>query len=168
MSDDEACRLVIEPLGPKHNRPAFRSGNEALDYYIKKQAKVDVKRRISRVFVATTKEQSSCILGYYTLSSLSINLSELPPKLSKKLPKHPVPAALIGRLAVSIQAQGTGIGKMLLANAVRRTQSISEDIAIYTMVVDAIDEQAEGFYKKFGFIELQNDGRRLFLPLKSF
>ena len=53
-------------------------------------------------------------------------------------------------------------------DAIKRTLSVSEQIAIYAVVVDAIDEQALGFYAKYGFARLAADNRRLFLPLKSF
>ena len=107
-------------------------------------------------------------MGFYTLSSLSIELEQLPQKLAKKLPKHPVPAALIGRLAVTHTAQGCGIGKMLLVDAIKRTLSVSDNIAIYAMVVDAINDNARGFYEQFGFARLSDNSSRLFLPLKSF
>ena len=128
----------------------------------------DIKRRISQVFVAITPESPSTVVGYYTLSTLSIELMQLPEEVTRKLPRHPIPAALIGRLAVSEQAQGFGVGKMLLMDAIKRTLGVSNDIAIYAMVVDAIDQQAERFYQQFGFSLLSSRSRRLFLPLKSF
>ncbi len=159
--------LVIQPLNPTHGRTGFQCGVEALDRYLKKQAKQDIKRRISRVFVATKPDNPKTVIGYYTLSTLSIELNQLPEKLVRKLPKHPVPAALIGRLAVSNAAQGQGVGKMLLADAIKRTLVVSDQIAIYAMVVDAINDSAKGFYKQFGFTHLSDDSLRLFLPLKS-
>jgi ribosomal protein S18 acetylase RimI-like enzyme len=159
--------LVIEPLNHTHDRAGFRCGVEALDRYLKKQAKQDIKRRISRVFVAIKPENPKVVIGYYTLSTLSIELNHLPEKLARKLPKHPVPAALIGRLAVSKAAQGQGVGKLLLANAIKRTLAVSDQIAIYAMVVDAINDHATGFYEQFGFTRLSDDSPRLFLPLKS-
>ena len=159
--------LVIEPLDLTYDRSGFRCGVEALDRYLKKQAKQDIKRRISRVFVATKPDNPKTVIGYYTLSTLSIELNQLPEKLARKLPKHPVPAALIGRLAVSNAAQGQGVGKMLLADAIKRTLAVSDQIAIYTMVVDAINDNARGFYEQFGFTRLSDDSPRLFLPLKS-
>ncbi len=91
----------------------------------------------------------------------------MPARLVRKLPKHPIPAALLGRLAVSKNAQRHGIGKMLLADAVHRTMSISDQIAIYAMVVDAVNKKAKDFYEQFGFAQLSNNSSRLFLPLKS-
>ncbi len=166
--------LVIEPLNRHHNRAAFFCGIESLDRYLKRQANQDMKRRVSRVFVVRGRQDNTRVLGYYALSALSIDLSVLPEEFAKKLPKHPIPAALIalialiGRLAVDISARREGIGKMLLSNAVKRTLAVSNDIAIYALVVDAINEEAESFYMQYGFAHLTSEGNRLFLPLKSF
>ena len=159
--------LVIAPLNAAHDRAGFHCNIEALDQYIHKQAGQDIRRRISRIFVAVLPDNPK-MMGYYSLSTLSIELSQLPGKLAGKLPKHPVPAALIGRLAVSKNARGCGIGKMLLVDAIKRTLSISDQIAIYAMVVDAINDNAKGFYEQFGFTRLSDDSPKLFLPLKSF
>ena len=160
--------LVIEQLNAAHDRAGFHCNIEALDKYIHKQAGQDIKRRISRVFVASLLDSPKIIAGYYSLSTLSIKLSQLPEKLAQKLPKHPIPAALIGRLAVSKNVQGYGIGKILLADAIKRTLSVSDQIAIYAMVVDAIDNNAKGFYERFGFASVSDNSSRWFLPLKSF
>ncbi len=159
--------LVIAPLTKAHDRADFHCGVEPLDLYIQKQAGQDIRRRISRVFVATLRDGSKKVLGYYSLSSLAVDLSQLPNKFARKLPKHPIPAALIGRLAVNKAAQGNGVGKMLPADAIKRTLSVSENIAIYALVVDAINDNAKRFYEQFGFTRLSDDSLRLFLPLKS-
>ena len=161
-----ADHFVINPLSPSQDRAGFHSGVESLDRYLKKQARQDIKRRISRVFVATRIENPKKVVGYYTLSSLSIELYQLPAELVRKLPRHPVPAALIGRLAVQQTDQGQGIGKMLLVDVFKRTLSISDQIAIYAMVVDAINHEAKGFYKQFGFTPLRDNRLRLFMPLR--
>ena len=159
--------LIIEPLRRHHNRDAFGCGIESLDAYLRRQATQDVKRRISRVFIARYSEDPATIVGYYTLSSLSIDLSALPDETAKKLPRHPIPGALIRRLAVDASAQRQGIGKMLLSNAIVRTLAVSDDIAIYALVVDAFNQDAESFYKHYGFSRLADTANRLFLPLKS-
>jgi len=161
-------RLIIEPLGHHHNRNAFTCGIESLDAYLRRQATQNVKRRISRVFIARYPDDPARIVGFYTLSSLSIDLSALPDQTAKKLPRHPIPAALIGRLAVDASAQRKGIGKMLLSNAIRRTLLVSNDIAIYAMVVDAINQDAESFYLRYGFSRLAHTRNRFFLALKCF
>ena len=160
-------KLVIESLNTGHDRQGFYCGVEVLDHYFKKQARQNIKRRISRVFVATTGDNPGKMLGYYTLSALSIELNTLPEKLARKLPKHPIPAALIGRLAVSQTVQKHGIGKLLLADGIKRTLAVSDQIAVYALIVDAIDESAKEFYRQFGFRRLSDDSPRLFLPLKT-
>ncbi len=159
--------LVIEPLERKHNRKAFSCGIDVLDHYFQHQASQDTKRWIARIFVIRPESSEEKVLGYYTLSALSVDLADLPPDLSKKLPKHPIPAALIGRLAVSSKFQGTGIGKILLADAIQRTLAVSDEIAVYAMVVDALNTEAEAFYQSFGFVMFGKGSNRLFLPLKS-
>jgi len=128
-----------------------------------------IKTGNSHLFKAMCQIKSRLIhiMGYYTLSTLSIELSQLPQVHARKLPRHPVPAALLGRLAVNQAAQSHGVGKMLLVDAIKRTLAVSDEIAIYAMVVDAIDERALHFYEQFGFSLLSSGNLRLFLPLKS-
>ncbi len=159
--------LVIEPLGEHHDRAAFSCGAPELDRYFKRQAGQDIRRRIARVFVAARATAPERTLGFYTLSALSIAAEELPRNIAKKLPKHPIPAALIGRLAVDEAVQGTGIGKMLLTDAIHRTLAASEEIAVFAMVVDARDRGARRFYEGFGFTPFPETPTRLFLPLSS-
>jgi GNAT superfamily N-acetyltransferase len=158
--------LIIEPLATHHDRKQFDCGEPSLDRYIRQQANQDTRRRISRVFVATNGD-SGPLLGYYTLSALSIHLNDLPPNVAAKLPKHPIPAALVGRLAVAKEAQGDGVGKLLLADAVKRTLAAGEEIAIHALVVDALNDRAAQFYQRFGFTPLESNTTRLYLPLKS-
>jgi len=162
MTPDDA--LIIEPLNKQHDRAIFSCGTLELDRYLKRQASQDVRRRITRVFICKTKN-SNAVIGFYTLSAISLDLSSLPKHLAHKLPHHPVPAALIGRLAVDQLTQGQGIGRMLLTDAYKRTISASEQIAVYALTVDAMDQNALQFYEAFGFAAFQDQPMRLFLPL---
>ena len=159
--------LVIEAISSSHDRKNFSCGTPTLDNYIRQQARQDIKRRISRVFVARSHDHPRTILGYYTLSSLSIDLGAIPVEIARKLPGHPIPAALLGRLAVDENARGTGVGKMLLMDAITRTLTVSSEIAIYAMFVDTVDAETGAFYRQYGFLPLSRDSQRLFLPLKS-
>ncbi len=159
--------LLISALNSNHDRPSFHCGVASLDDYLHTQASQDVKRRISRVFVATMAANPHIVVGYYTLSALSIELDQLPNTLARKLPRHPIPAALLGRLAVDQQVRSHGVGRMLLVNAIQRTLAVGDEIAIYAIVVDALDERAQSFYEQFGFSLLGSGSHRMFLPLKS-
>ena len=152
----------FEPLNPKHNRDAFSSGVEALDRYFRTQAGQDMRRRIASCFVLTAP--SGFVAGYYTLSASSIALADLPEALSKKLPRYPaVPATLMGRLAVDQKYRGRGLGELLLFDAFSRT--LRSEVASYAFAVDAKDETAIAFYRRYRFIRLGSAGRRLFLPV---
>ncbi|RKT47700.1 GNAT family N-acetyltransferase [Thiocapsa rosea] len=156
--------LVVEPLGPEHERAVFSCGEAVLDQYLKQRAGQDVRRRIARVFVCTGSDPRT-ILGFYTLSALSVDVGLLPRTLARRLPKQPVPAALLGRLAVSRDAHGQGIGRLLLADAVKRAMSAGATIGIHALVVDAKADRAKGFYERFGLNVLPDRPERLFLPL---
>jgi predicted N-acetyltransferase YhbS len=117
-------------------------------------------------FVATAEETTSEILGYYTLSAVSIVRSDLPPEFLGKLPRYrELPATLLGRLAVATAFQGGRIGARLLASAMARALNASGEVASFALVVDPKDEGAAGFYRRFGFRPLAS--ARLFLPMKE-
>ena len=162
MTDPDA--LVIEPLARRHERARFSCGLPELDRYLERQAGQDVRRRIARVFVCTAGD-TDAVLGFYTLSALAVDLASLPAGLSRKLPRHPVPCALIGRLAVDRPAQGRGLGRLLLADALKRVVAAGETVAMHALIVDAANDSAKRFYERFGFSPLTDHPLRLFLPL---
>ena len=157
-------RLVVEPLGRRHDRKSFSCGLPELDRYLARQAGQDTRRRIARVFVCTAND-ADAVLGFYTLSALSIDLSSLPEDLSRKLPRHSVPCVLLGRLAVDGSMRGQGVGRLLLADAVKRVTIAGETVAMHAIIVDAANEDAKRFYEWFGFAPFHDAPMRLFLPL---
>ena len=159
--------LVIEPLGSHHNRAQFSRNEPALDTYLQHQASQDVRRRVAQVFVAVG-DSPERIAGYYSLSAASFDKAELPIELAKRLPRYPVPAAVLGRLAVDHRYQGRRIGESLLLDAARRVLRASAALAVYAIVVDAKNERARSFYERYGFRSFPNTRRRLFLTLETF
>ncbi len=160
-----AASILIEPLGSHHDRSVFTCGNEALDKYIREQAGQDIRRATARVFVAVMAESPDRVLGFFTLSAATVIPTDLPAALEKRMPKHAVPAALIGRLAVDKSAQGKGLGGVLIADAVKKTRLAAETVAMAVIVVDPIDDAAQAFYSAFGFQSLQGPQRRMFMAL---
>ena len=156
----------IEALARHHNRARFQCGSDALDRYIREQASQDARRNVSRVFVAIPADLEE-IAAFYTLSAGSVERESLPEGLMKRLPRYPVPVALLGRLGVDRRWSGQGLGSALLIDALRRVRLASDTLAVYAVVVDAKDERAHAFYKHFDFIELPDSPRRLFLPFPT-
>ena len=158
---------ISEPLNSTHKKSNFSCGKEMLDVYIHKQANQDVKRKLSACFVINEKE-TNLIKGYYTLSNNSIPSKFVPNKIQKKLPRsyESIPTTLLGRLAIDNRFQGQGIGKLILIDALKRSYEISKTIGSFAVIVDPIDQDAEKFYEKYGFIKLPDSGK-MFLQMKT-
>ena len=101
------------------------------------------------------------------LSAGSVSCSDLPTALARKLPRYPVPAALIGRLAVDETFRGKGLGSILLADACQKVVQASAVLAVAGIIVDAKDESAIAFYQHFGFLPLPGQQNRLLLPVTA-
>jgi ribosomal protein S18 acetylase RimI-like enzyme len=147
---------------------SFRCGQAPLDEYVGRYASQDVRRNVARVFIATPEPDPRRLAGYFTLSAGSVSCSELPESLAKKLPRYPVPVALIGRLAVDAAFQGKGLGSILLVDACRKVAHASTTLAVAGLVVDAKDAAAAAFYRHFGFLPLPGQPARLVLPAGAF
>ena len=153
---------AIEPLG-KHDRAAFSCGVASLDDWFRLRAGQDEKRNVARVFVAT--DDQGGIVGFYSLSSFTLTIADLPPDYAKRLPRYDaIPAALIGRLARDEKVRGKGIGELLLADAIRRVIGAARSLAVFAIVVEATDEKAAAFYRDFGFVPFPSRPLRLFMP----
>jgi GNAT superfamily N-acetyltransferase len=153
--------LRFEPLSARHDRAPFTCGIGVLDEWFRKRASQDQRRRVAQVFVAVDADG---IVGFYSLSMFTLSLETLPAKLARKLPRYEaIPSALIGRLARHERVKGTGMGDLLVADAVRRVLGAAESVAAYSIVVDAKDERGRSFYQAHGFIPLPSRPNRLFL-----
>lgn len=157
--------IRIEPLGEIHDRAAFSCGKEPLDRYLRQQATQDIRRGVASVFVAVAPERPERILGFFTLSAASIVPSDLPAETAKRLPRHPIPAALIGRLAVDRSVARRGLGGILLADAIEKARTAAATVAMAAVAVDPIDDEARSFYTAFGFRSLEGPQHRMFLAL---
>jgi ribosomal protein S18 acetylase RimI-like enzyme len=165
---DDLTRLNIEPLADNHDRSGFFSGSVELDRYLSSQIGQDVRKKVACAYVLVCVDLPTQILGFYTLSSTVIALDDLPPSISKRLPRYPaVPATLLGRLAVSKNHQGRGYGRYLLLDAMAVAYEQSSKVASAALVVSAKDESAQRFYQQYGFIGFSDDRSRLFLPMKT-
>lgn len=159
---------AIELLSEEHDRAGFASGLESVDRYLRETARGHLAKGVSvtRVIVGAEAVPPKPILGYFTLSTIVVEATAWP-GAPKSLPRQPISAVLLGRLAVSKEAQGKGIGSMLVAvarqlagEAILRTGGLG-------MVVDAANEELVDYYARFGFRRVSPTGMRLFLPATS-
>ena len=157
--------FITVPLDSAHKKENFNCGKGLLDAYLHKQAKQDVKRRLSACFILPDENE---IKGYYTLSTAAVDRRLLPQEIIKKLPPScsDLPAILLGRLAVSKNYQGRGLGEFMLMDALKRSYFISMQVGSMAVIVDPLDEEAVKFYEKYDFISLPDSGK-MFLPMAT-
>lgn len=154
-------RLIIERLSSLHERDEFDCGVAELNVYLQKYASQHQRKGVGRTYVAT-ETGAARVLGYYTISASAVAFDAVP----ENLPRHPIPVALIGRLAVDSVARGHRLGETLLIHALGSAQRVAEIAGVYAVVVDALDKQAKSFYLKYGFKELADDQLHLYLPMR--
>ncbi len=117
MTEDVPEGLVsfeFVPLTKAHDRAAFDCGVPSLNSYLQRSARQNQDRDIGRTCVALEPGQVR-VWGYYTLSSASTEFEEYPENAG--LPRYPIPAVLLARLAVDKQRHGQGLGRELLIHA---------------------------------------------------
>jgi predicted GNAT family N-acyltransferase len=160
-------RYRFEPLGADHDRADFSSGVEALDRYFRQQAGQDQRRGLAVPHVLIDSA-AGAVVGYYTLSALSILAESLPEDMARELPRYQaLPAILLGRLAVDQRYRGQGLGELLLMDALHRSLDISQRLGSMAVVVDAKDDAARAFYERYGFLRFLDHEYRLFLPMTT-
>ncbi|MFO0956431.1 MAG: GNAT family N-acetyltransferase [Isosphaeraceae bacterium] len=157
---------TIEPFGKQHDRAAFSCGRPPLDEFLRGHVSRYEKRKLGKTFVAVPPGQPQ-VIGFYTLAAGAVAFEHLPPGASRKLPKHPVPVVLLARLAVDQSAQGRGLGEGLLLDALQRSLALSAGLGVYAVEVDALDDVAAAFYRKYGFTALLDNPLHLYLPIAT-
>lgn len=160
----KARSVGIVRLAKGHRKEAFDCGIEDLNEYLHRYAGQNARNGVSITYLAVD-EESEDVLGFYSISSGEVAYSDLPEAEAGKLPRYPIPVVRIGRLATSLSARGLGIGKLLLIDALNKALSLSKEIGIRAVEVDAKTLEAKAFYSQYGFIELEDDERHLYLSL---
>lgn len=163
MADDQ---YRFEMLGPQHNRVAFRCANHEITHYFRRYALANSESRIAAAWVLQDTRENR-VAGFYTLSAASVSAVSLPPVYAERLPRYPVPVALLGRMGVDKRYERRGLGSRLVVDALLRVYRQST-LAVYAMVVDPKDDVRDFYTRKFGFVSLANDDSQLILPLETF
>lgn len=161
-------KFEIHSLDSSFDRERFDCGDDLLNKFFKSHARQNQDKNISRTFVAIeANDKTKRVIGFYSQSMAQVDISSFPAELIKKLPKHPVPSARIGRLATDISVRGQGLGKILLIDALKRIKLVSTEIGVYAVIVDAKNLAAKDFYLKLGFTSLSENSMTLFYPTAS-
>ena len=134
--------LSVEPFDPaRHKRGDFVSGVASIDNYLKLTAKKLASAHAAAIFVIV--DEAGDVIGFYALSAISIDASETSAEKNSKLFTRfaAVPATLLSMLGVDQKWQGQGLGKMLLADAMRRSLAASREVGSFCVVLDVLEDE---------------------------
>ncbi len=153
--------VILDKL--KHNRKDFDCGNDTLNNYLRLIANQQSLKDNSRTYVIEHDNKREQILGFYTLTMISINLTHFPLNIQKKH-KYNNSVALLARLAVDKKYVDKGIGSWLLVDALKKLLNASDTIGFPLVVVDAKDGVSD-FYIQFGFKPFTDTPNKLFISI---
>ncbi|MBQ0050457.1 MAG: GNAT family N-acetyltransferase [Treponema sp.] len=140
--------VSIKEIPSKSFLKKFDCEIEALNEFLSRYALKNNELGIGKTFVAL--DEKNQIAGYFTLATAQVAYEEIPENFKGKLPKYPIPALRIARLAVSKDFKGTGVGKWLLAQAFIKVIQVADVTGLYFIIVDA-KETSKTFYEHYGF-----------------
>ena len=155
--------LAPVPLAFEHELDDFDSGETQLDEWPRRRAGGNQAEGGSRVYVAC---EGLRVVGYYALAAGSISQETAPGGFRRNMP-DPVPAVILGRLAVARRWQGRGVGRSLMRDAGLRVLRAADTIGVRGMVVHALSESARAFYLALGFKESPGQPWTLTITLKE-
>jgi len=153
-----------------HDRNTFDCGKPELNDFIRTKASKHMAAGVSKTLLLPAAnpllDGKYPICAFYTIAASTISRETLP---TNRLPHYPVPVFLLAQLAVNVDYQGQGLGKITLVNALSNLCNVYQHMRAYAIIVDCIDEEAGSFYSKYSFEELCNhNGRaRMYLPMKT-
>jgi GNAT superfamily N-acetyltransferase len=153
----------IRRLQETDDRSRFDCGVSSLNDWLRNMANQHQKKNFSRTYVAILPEAPRNVIGYYALAATSVETDAMP---GKRLPRS-VSAVLLARLAVDANYRGRGLGEHLLAHALDTVLTAARSVGVQCVVVDAVDDSAARFYRKYGFLPFTDVPRRLFLPVAT-
>lgn len=156
-----------EALSRRHDRANFDCGVPELNEYLRRYARQNHESGGAKTFVAVVPETSAAVLAYYTISPGAIAFAKTPAAVTKHLGRYEVPVFRLGRLAVSRDIQGRGLGADLLLAAGERALAVAREVGGVGLVIDAKDDRAAKWYERFGALQLLDDPLKLVLPLDT-
>jgi GNAT superfamily N-acetyltransferase len=150
-----------EPLLAAHNVDGFRCGVDSLDGWPRRRALANQERHFSQVFVIA--DGGHQVAAYYALSTGAVSRAFVPASLRRNAP-DPIPALVIGRLAVDSERQGEGLARILVRDALTRCLRARRDIAFAAVLVTSADARARSFWERWQFRPLPGDPSAMWLP----
>ena len=146
--------VSVKDIQPKSKLKCLNCEVDELNEFLTRYANKNDELGIGKTFVAL--DENDKIVGYFTLATAQVVYQESPNEYRGKLPKYPIPALRIARLAVDKELKEKGIGKWLLAQAFVKIIQVADVTGIYFIIVDA-KETSQSFYEHYGFIKFNDE-----------
>lgn len=143
---------LLDPA--RHDRSQFDSGEPALDDWLRRYAGQNRRRDIAATWVIATPDDR--VVAYASLAMTAIDGSAAPRAVAKQAP-DPVPALLLGRLAVDQEFAALGIGTALVAYVLATAIELNAKAACRAVVVAALDVRPHAWWERLGFHPLHPD-----------
>lgn len=156
-----------EPIARQHDRDSFDCGDAALNAFLRLHARKSHEQGGAKTFLAVAEADGSNVLGFYSVSPASLAYARTPETVRRGLARHKVPAFRLARLAVTLPAQGHGLGGLLLLAAGRRCLLAATEVGGVALLIDAKHERAAAWYRAYGAIPLQDAPLTLLLPFAT-
>ncbi|MCC6236749.1 MAG: GNAT family N-acetyltransferase [Dehalococcoidia bacterium] len=153
----------IEPVGRGHDRSRFDCGDAELNNYLRRYARQNHESGGARTFVAVVPDDPGRPLGYYTVAPTAVEASRVPVEYIRRRGQYPVPLYLLARLAVDTTVQGQGLGADLLFDAGARAFRAASEMGGTGLLIEAKNERAAAWYRRFGAGPLLDDPLALVL-----
>jgi predicted N-acetyltransferase YhbS len=148
-SDTGLSRPVL--LSAAHDTSRFDCGKVSLSDFLQRFALENQKSGKSRTYAAARGDH---VVAYYSLAPAGVAPLD-------------VPVILLARLAVDAREQGAGLGCHMLLDALRRAVEGAEVVGGRAVLVHAKDDDARGFYERFGFERSPTDDLHLLMLIKD-
>lgn len=152
-----------ELLTTSHDVDGFDCGNESLNDWLERRAPRNQREGSSRTWVVTDGTRA---VAFYASATAVMARSEATSRAARNQP-DPLPAMLLGRLAVDRHHQGKGLAAALLKHFLLKALEVAELTGLRVALVHAKDSQAAAFYRHYGFEPSPVDNLTLMLLIKD-
>jgi len=146
------------PLTDEDDRDSFNCGRDSLNAWFRRHAWHNQESGATRTTVVCDSD-SGAIAGFVGLTAAQIERAWLPKAQQRNQP-DPLPAILLGQLAVDVRYQRCGVARSLMFYALTTAVRMSEQIGCFCVLTHPLDEGVRGFYRSFGFDDLPGDPSR--------
>jgi GNAT superfamily N-acetyltransferase len=146
------------PLAATDNRQAFDCGRDSLNQWFRRHAWQNQEANVSRTTVVCDTATGD-VAGYVALSAAQIERALLPKSAQRNRP-DPIPALLLGQLAIDQRYHGRGYARSLLLFALTTAVRFAKEIGCFGVLTHPLDDDVRVFYTRFGFETLPFDPKR--------